>query len=76
MKGRDYWRNEMAKGVIRAQGGDIKILEDLLDEIESLEKNQLTPVAADKAICSAKYHLALAEKGDTRCGVCGSPLRR
>lgn len=31
---------------------------------------------ADEAVCSAKYHLLLAEKGDTVCGVCGSPLRR
>ena len=50
MKGRDYWRNEMAKGIIRAQGGDTKALENLLDEIELLEKNQLTPVAADEKV--------------------------
>ena len=33
-------------------------------------------VQSDEAVCTAKYHVALAEKGDTRCGVCGSPLRR
>jgi hypothetical protein len=27
-----------------------------------------------ESACSAKYHLALAEKGDTRCGVCGLRL--
>jgi len=35
-----------------------------------------TQRAADEAVCSAKYHLLLAEKGDTVCGVCHSPLRR
>jgi len=40
------------------------------------ELSQPTSRAADEATCSAKYHLALAEKGDTRCGVCGQPLRR
>lgn len=33
-------------------------------------------VQSDEATCTTKYHAALAEKGDTRCGVCGSPLRR
>jgi hypothetical protein len=33
-------------------------------------------VKSDEAVCSAKYHLLLAEKGDTVCGVCLSPLRR
>jgi hypothetical protein len=32
--------------------------------------------AADEATCSAKYHAALAEKGDTYCGFCLSPLHR
>lgn len=31
---------------------------------------------SDEAVCTAKYHLLLAEKGDTVCGVCFSQLRR
>jgi hypothetical protein len=39
-------------------------------------KRLLTQRALDEATCTAKYHSALAEKGDTRCGVCGQPLRQ
>ncbi len=40
------------------------------------EEQRLAQRASDEATCSAKYHLALAEKGDTYCGVCGQPLLR
>lgn len=33
-------------------------------------------VQADEAVCTAFYHLSLAYKGDTVCGVCHQPLRR
>ena len=39
-------------------------------------KSAQQSVKPDKATCTEKYHAALAEKGDTVCGVCGSPLRR
>ena len=38
--------------------------------------SHLTQRPADEANCSFQYHLMLAAKGDTVCGVCRQPLRR
>lgn len=49
-----------------------EVIEKHLASIGAVEHN----VQSDEAVCTAKYHLLLAEKGDTVCGVCFSPLRR
>jgi hypothetical protein len=55
-----------------------KRIASLLQDLEEWRKYErlLTQRALDEAPCSAKYHEALAEKGDTVCGVCGSTLRQ
>lgn len=58
-----------------------ELTNDLRERIAQVLRNLAdtvcpTPHALDEATCTAKYHLALAEKGDTRCGVCGQPLRQ
>ena len=31
---------------------------------------------ADEAVCSAKYHEVIADRGAAKCGNCGTPLHR
>lgn len=46
-----------------------------LDTVEYAIVSLLSRCAGDEAICSLNYHLMLAEKGDTVCGVCRTSLR-
>lgn len=50
----------------------IYIIEKVLNDHDSAQQS----VQSDEAICTAQYHIMLASKGDSFCGVCHIPLRR
>jgi len=46
-----------------------------IETVEGAMVSLLARHAGNEAICSLSYHLMLAEKGDTVCGICHTLLR-
>lgn len=74
----EVYNSDTYRSVAEGRQGNHVPLAWFQDVYEALGKvlSAQQSVQADESNCSFQYHLMLAAKGDTVCGVCHQPLRR